>query len=331
MTFGTAPVATDHLEAPSTVGTSIVLLGGMTLGALVGLISPASAATLSGSLEATLLLMIFLLFFELRLRSLFEVVRAVRFFALAWSANFLIVPVIGFVIASLFFFGQPWLFAGLMIYFLAPCTDWFLGFTRLAQGDTKLGATLIPINLMSQLLLFPLWLWLLASEAQSPDVLTSLNMMVHWFVVPMLAAQSIRFGIERVLSSAQSQAILPLVGRLVPIVLAAVVFQIFAINIGEISAHFSLVASVAAAVILFFIAAFTVGEGLARLGRLGYPQRALLSITMAARNGPLMLALTAIAIPHQPLLVVVIVAGMLIEMPLLTVLNQILLRLRSER
>ena len=36
--------------------------------------------------------------------------------------------------------GALLIFAGLMIYFLAPCTDWFLGFTRLARGDTTLGA-----------------------------------------------------------------------------------------------------------------------------------------------------------------------------------------------
>ncbi|MEL7176827.1 MAG: hypothetical protein AAGK28_09930 [Pseudomonadota bacterium] len=61
------------------------------------------------------------------------------------------------------------------------------------------------------------------------------------------------------------------------------------------------------------------------------PQRALLFTTIAARNGPLMRALSATAIPNQPLVLAVIVAAMLVEILLLTALNQILLKLRPER
>ncbi|MEL6508571.1 MAG: hypothetical protein AAFQ32_02160 [Pseudomonadota bacterium] len=62
-----------------------------------------------------------------------------------------------------------------------------------------------------------------------------------------------------------------------------------------------------------------------------YPQRALLFMTIAARNGLLMRALSAIAIPNQPLVLAVIVAAMLVEILLLAALNQILLKLRPER
>ena len=54
-------------------------------------------------------------------------------------------------------------------------------------------------------------------------------------------------------------------------------------------------------------------------------------MTIAARNGPLMRALSAIAIPNQPLVLAVIVAAMLVEILLLAALNQILLKLRPER
>ena len=45
-----------------------------------------------------------------------------------------------------------------------------------------------------------------------------------------------------------------------------------------------------AAIFLFFIATFLVGEGLSWLVGLAYPQHALLAMTTAARNAPLMLA-----------------------------------------
>ena len=49
------------------------------------------------------------------------------------------------------------------------------------------------------------------------------------------------------------------------------------------------------------------------------------------KNGPLIRALSAIAIPNQPLVLAVIVAAMLVEILLLAALNQILLKLRPER
>ena len=82
-------------------------------------------------------------------------------------------------------------------------------------------------------------------------------------------------------------------------------------------------------IVLFFTATFLAAEGLSRLAGLAYPQRALLTMTTAARNAPLMLAVTAVAIPDQPLVLAVLVIGMLVEFPHLIGLKQVLLWQRS--
>lgn len=320
----------DTEDIPAVLNASVILFGAISLGALVGLMSPAYSASFSQGINATLLLMILLLFFELRLGSVLSAFQNTRFLALAWSTNFLIIPLIGFSIANLFFSNQPILFTGLMIYFLAPCTDWFLGFTRLAKGDTELGATLVPINIVTQLLLFPVWLWLFANGTGLADLSSMPTLLLQWFVVPMIAAQTLRYAAERLLPTQRCAALLTAVSRCLPFVLAALIFQIFASHIGDIAAHLEVAVWVALSVCVFFIVTFVLGEGVSRLGRLGYPKRALLAMTISARNGPLMLALTAIAIPNQPLVLAVIVAAMLVEIPLLTGLNQILLKLRPE-
>jgi ACR3 family arsenite efflux pump ArsB len=46
----------------------------------------------------------------------------------------------------------------------------------------------------------------------------------------------------------------------------------------------------------------------------------LLTMTTSARNAPLMLAVTAVALPGQPVLHAAIVLGMLVEFPHLTAL-----------
>ncbi|MEM8575645.1 MAG: arsenic resistance protein [Pseudomonadota bacterium] len=298
-------------------------------GAGLGLAAPAAGDLLSHGTDATLLVLICLLFFELRLGAVIHASGQFHFLALAWAANFVIVPVIGFAVASLVLFREPILFAGLMIYFLAPCTDWFLGFTRMARGDTELGAALIPVNLITQLLLFPLWLWLLTRHSGFLDVATFPQTLLQWFLLPLVAAQTLRICLEKLLPQEGFARLLDWMGRLVPLALAALIAQIFAANVGVIAAHGEVFALVALAVCLFFVAIFFISGGLARLGHLAYPQRALLGMTMAARNAPLMLALTAAAIPDQPLILAAIVLGMLIEIPYLTALKQLLLRRRK--
>ncbi|MEM8879474.1 MAG: arsenic resistance protein [Pseudomonadota bacterium] len=315
----------ENVDDPAPFATAALFIGAIALGAVIGLLAPAAAETFSAGIDATLLTMIFLLFFELRLGAIFKAFGNFRFLVIAWSANFLIIPVIGLGIANLFLAREPLLFVGLMIYFLAPCTDWFLGFTRMAKGDTELGAALIPINIVTQILLFPVWLWLLAKDTGLIDFAAMPQILLQWFIVPLLAAQTLRFALERFVPRHGFDRVTSWTNRCIPFVLAALIVQIFATYSGMLALNLNMFALVAAAVCLFFIATVLVGEGLSRLGRLDYPKQALLSMTMTARNAPLMLALTAVAIPDQPLILAVLVSGMLVEIPLLTALKQLML------
>ncbi|MEM9047241.1 MAG: arsenic resistance protein [Pseudomonadota bacterium] len=305
-----------------------LLVGAILAGSVLGLTAPKAGASLSAGVDSTLLVMIFLLFFELHLKGLARGLGNLRFLALAWSANFLILPAIGFALASLMLGHEPLFFAGLMIYFLAPCTDWFLGFTRMARGDTALGAALIPINLLSQLLLFPLWLWLFTRHTGLVEFAAIPGILAQWFVLPLLVAQALRMGLQALLPGQVFARLLGWAGQFVPLAIALLILQIFAANVGLIAEHLRVFALILLALFLFFTAVFFVGEGLSRLARLGYPQHALLTMTMAARNAPLMLAVTAAAIPDQPLILAALVIGMLIEIPHLAMLKHLLLARR---
>lgn len=309
-------------------GVTALLAGAIALGAVVGLLSPDLGGRLSAGTDPTLLLLVALLFFEVRLRAVAAGFANLRFMAIAWGANFLIVPVIGFGIASLFLSGQPLLFTGLLIYFLSPCTDWFLGFTRMAKGDTALGAALIPINMISQLLLYPAWLWLFASYTGIADLGAIPDVLLEWFLIPFIAAQALRFALSKLLPEGAFARLSQWVGFAIPLVTAVLIVQIFAGNIGTVADHLYAFAVILVAIFLFFVATFLMGEGLARLFRLPYPQQALLAMTTAARSAPLMLAVTAVAIPDQPLILAAIVIGMLVEFPHLTALKQVLLARR---
>jgi ACR3 family arsenite efflux pump ArsB len=45
---------------------------------------------------------------------------------------------------------------------VTPCTDWYLVFTGISSGNLTLSAALLPVNLVLQLMLLPIYLFLLA-------------------------------------------------------------------------------------------------------------------------------------------------------------------------
>lgn len=307
------------------LGITALLVCAIALGTLAGLSDPSLGGAAALAIDPTLLILVGLLFFDLRLGAVTAAFGNLRFIALAWGVNFLVVPVVGVALASLFLSGQPLLFTGLLIYFLAPCTDWFLAFTRLAKGDTALGAALLPINLLTQLLLFPLWLWIFTPHAGFVDFAAIPGVLLQWFLLPFAIAQAARWMASRLLDASTLDRVFSIAGTLIPMVTAVLVFQIFSANATIVADHLGAFPAALAAIFLFFVVMYLLGEAVARLFGLSHGEQALLSMTTAARNAPLMLVITAAAIPGQPLVYAALVIGMLLELPHLIGLKHLLL------
>ncbi|MGY6564604.1 MAG: arsenic resistance protein [Halomonadaceae bacterium] len=317
--------AVQYLAACGTTG---LLLGGMASGAALGHFFPAGGQRLGEWLDATLLLLIVLLLVGVRFGSLLNALRHVRFIGVVLLVNFVLIPAIGYVIASLFLGAHPLLMVGLAIYFMSPCTDWFLGFTRLAEGNVALGTALIPINLVVQLLLYPLYLFLFTRNAVEVDGMLIGTTLLQWFLLPLAVAVVAQYGLRLVVGGERCGNLLAWVDRGTPLVVALLVAQIFADNIAVILEHGQVFGWLLLAAFTFFLVTYLLGEAASRMARLSYPEHALLTITTAARNAPLMLAVTMVALPGQPLIYAAIVIGMLLEFPHLTLLRHLLLRSR---
>lgn len=307
-------------------GTATLLLLAIIFGSLIGWLSPTRGEALGAYIDPLILILVALLFFEIQFEKLRHISKHVRFLSVAWVANFLIIPTIGFLVASLFLSGAPLLFTGVLIYFLAPCTDWFLGFTKLAKGNTALGAALIPINMVSQLLLYPVYLALFAHQQAAIDIAKMGDTLVQWFIVPLVGAVAMHYLAKYLLSEKVFKQLLALAGNCALPVIAALIFCIFSANINTLASHTSSILLVLCAVVVFFTVVYWLSTMLSRRFRFSYPEHALLTIMTAARNTPLMLAVTMVALPNQPLIYAALIIGMLIEFPHLTLLKQLLLR-----
>ena len=169
-----------HLLSNS--GSTFILLAAILAGSVVGHFSPTSADSLGGYVNPLVLALVSLLFFEISFEKLSSARGHLRFLSIAWITNFIVIPLIAWGIASLFLSGKPAIYVGVLIYLIAPCTDWFLGFTRLAKGNVALGSVLIPINLISQLILFPAYLALFAGGSSTIDTSGLASSLWQWFL-----------------------------------------------------------------------------------------------------------------------------------------------------
>lgn len=137
--------------------TTLLFAGAIGVGGLIG------AAGIAVPADPFILLLVGAIFFTLRFDGLTALRRAPRTMLIAIAANFVLVPIIALPISMIL--PSDALRLGVLIYCLAPCTDWFLGFTRLAGGDTATGAALIPVQMLLQLLMYPVWMALFVGES----------------------------------------------------------------------------------------------------------------------------------------------------------------------
>ncbi|NTS77150.1 arsenic resistance protein [Catenovulum sp. SM1970] len=298
--------------------TSVYLLLAILAGSLIGVYSPQVATMAGNKIDPTILLLIFLLLVEVPISGIFKGFTHFKFLTVAWLVNFIAIPLIGFCVASLFLSGNALFYTGLVIYFMAPCTDWYLGFTKLAKGNTELGAAILPINMISQLILFPVYLLLFDTVVAYK---VDLSMLIDWFIQPLVAAFIFRLVLKPFMQKVRNVC-----KTLIPVVLTLLVAQIFAANINVLTQHLSVVPLLLAAIFVFFILTYLLGEMVAKAAKFEYPEHCLLTFTTSARNAPLMLGLSTIALPNQPLIYATITIGMLIEFPHLTALKSVMLR-----
>jgi len=309
--------------------TAVLFLAAILTGGLLDTVLPVAAEKISGATDPLILVLVAALFFTLRLDGAGALRRAPRTVALAVGINFLVIPLIALAVTALL--PDQALRLGVLIYCLAPCTDWFLGFTRLSGGDTATGAALIPVQLTLQLLLYPLWLALFAGEHATEVLAVAGPTLSTWFVLPAALGLGLRLALRLALPATRRARIVTAADHAVPILIALVIVAVFSGNVRTILASPGRFAWVLAAVFLFFVLAFLLGEGVARLAGLPAPEHALLTMTTSARNAPLMLALTTVALPDEPIVHAAIVLGMLIEFPHLTAITRLLQHRRRPR
>lgn len=128
-------------------------------GAGFGLLTPASAVGLETVINPVLMLLLYATFLSIPLTRLGQVVRDGRFLAGLLVLNFVIVPVVVFVL-SRFVADHPALLLGVLFVLLTPCIDYVIVFSGLAGAAHERLLAAAPILMLGQMLLLPVYLGL---------------------------------------------------------------------------------------------------------------------------------------------------------------------------
>jgi arsenite transporter len=254
-------------------------------GLLVGLFTDAVGPVSNSAVYLALIGLMYGIALGTPIRKVASSFRRWRFFLLAWSLNFILVPLIGFALASLFLSGTPLILVGFILYVVTPCTDWFLVFTGMARGDVSLGLALLPTNLILQILLIPIYLWLFAGQIVPVQISALIEAVVVFIVLPFALAIATNAGAVRFKGAEWKENVLgksPIIIQTVT--LALVIFFMFAGQTRVILENLGPLALVLVPVLIFVIISFLLSRWIGRLMRLKYVECALLTCTSIARN-----------------------------------------------
>lgn len=78
--------------------------------------------------------------------------------------NYALTPLLAWTLGAGLLGDQPDLRIGLLLLLVTPCTDWYLVFTAMARGHTGIATALLPLNLVLQLVLLPVYVMLLGQS-----------------------------------------------------------------------------------------------------------------------------------------------------------------------
>jgi ACR3 family arsenite efflux pump ArsB len=285
------------------------ILAGLALGSL----APGLRPFLESLLWPVLGLLLYATFVQVPLLHVLDAFRDGRFALAIGIGNFVLVPLLAWGLLQ-WLPEDPALRLGVLLVLLVPCTDWFITFTQLGGGSTARAIAVTPVNLIAQLLLLPLYLWLMLPSQDLGPVLraeTLLPPALGLIGLPLLAA-----GLtERWIEARPQRAVLRerLAWWPVPL-LSLVLLLIAAAQIDTVRTAGPVLGLVLPIFLAYLAGAPLIARALATVLRLPHPEGRALAFSLGTRNSFVVLPF-ALALPAGwETTVVVIVFQSLVEL-----------------